>query len=73
MASGESVCEIAVSLPGTVLDSDPHNPAWRVAGRVIVRRRPRLGTSDEDQLLRQHCEPLAVRADYAVRDFLISL
>jgi len=59
MASWDTVCEIASSLPGAQLDG-PHAdaPAWRVNGKVIVRRNPRLDDTAEAE-----GEVIAIRPD----------
>src|SRR5262245_35101335 len=50
VANWDTVCEIASSLPGAQLDG-PHAeaPAWRVNGKVIVRRNLRLDDTAEGE------------------------
>jgi hypothetical protein len=52
MASWETVCAIARCLPGAELDTGTEeNAAWRVNGRVIARRNPRLDTPQVDEVI----------------------
>lgn len=61
-----TVCEIMATFPGAKLDEAAvSNPAWRVNGRVVVRRNPRLD-GDEDG------EVIAIRTDPAERAALMS-
>ena len=68
MASWDTVCEIASSLPGAQLDG-PHAeaPAWRVNGKVMVRRNPRLDDTAEGE-----DEVIAIRADEDERAALLA-
>ncbi len=67
MASWDTVCEIASSLPGAQLDG-PHAeaPAWRVNGKVIVRRNPRL-----DDTVESEGEVIAIRTEEDERAALL--
>jgi hypothetical protein len=67
MANWDTVCEIASSLAGAHLDG-PHAeaPAWRVNGKMIVRRNPRLdGTAEGED------EVIAIRTDHDERAALL--
>jgi hypothetical protein len=67
LANWDTVCEIASSLPGAQLDG-PHAeaPAWRVNGKVIVRRNPRLDDTAEGE-----DEVIAIRTDEDERAALL--
>ena len=67
MASWDTVCEIASSLPGAQLDGPrAEAPAWRVNGKVIVRRNPRLDDTAEGE-----DEVIAIRTDEDERAALL--
>ena len=52
MATWTTVSEIAGDLPGVVLDTgSADNPAFRVNGKVIIRRNPRLEGPAEDEVI----------------------
>ncbi len=52
MPDWETVCRLAAELPGAMLDSDDaHNPAWRVNGKVLIRRNPRLDEVTDDEVV----------------------
>ncbi len=64
----ETVCEIVAALPGTELDpADRDNPAWRVNGKVIVRRNPRLRVPGDEAMRRDRGEVVAVRTDLGLQ------
>jgi hypothetical protein len=72
MATWETVCEIVRALPGTELDTDRQGrPTWRVDGRPILRRFPRLGVRDEEALLGTRGEVLAIGAEPGLREALL--
>jgi hypothetical protein len=72
-ATWETVCAIAAALPGTELDPPPRdNPAWRVHGKVLVRRNPRLRIPEEEALRRERGEPIAVHLERDERDLLVA-
>ncbi len=72
MATWETVCEIVGSLPGGELDPpDRDNPAWRVNGKVIVRRNPRMRVADEEEVRRIRGELVAIRTDRGEREALL--
>ena len=65
MPTWETVCEIARVLPGAEFDTaDPDHAAWRVNGKVVVRRNPRLDRSAV-------AEVVAVRTTLEERDALL--
>ena len=73
MATWETVCEIVGALPATALDPDDRdNPAWRVDGKVLVRRNPRLRIPNEDALRRERGEVVAIRTERALREALLA-
>lgn len=52
MPDWDTVCRLAAELPGAMLDSDnAHNPAWRVNGKVLIRRNPRLDEVTDDEVV----------------------
>ncbi len=64
MATWETVCEIVSALPGAELDPPGReNPAWRVNGKVIVRRNPRLRVPGEEAIRRRRGELVTIRVD----------
>jgi uncharacterized protein len=71
VTSWDAVCEIVAQLPGTALDEGSDNPAWRVNGKVLVRRNPRLDVDDVAALRAARGEPIAIRADRGEREALL--
>jgi hypothetical protein len=67
----EEVCDIVRSLPGTELDTGDAHPAWRVNGKVLVRRNPRLRVPAEDAIRGARGEVVAVRVDPEERESLV--
>jgi hypothetical protein len=71
-ATWENVCEIVAQLPGTSLDTDRQGrPTWRVDGRPMLRRFPRLKVPNEDKLLAARGEVLALGAEPGLREALL--
>jgi hypothetical protein len=72
VATWETVCEIVAALPGTNLDSDRRGrPTWRVDGRPILRRFPRLRIPEEEALLAARGEVVAIGAEPGLREALV--
>jgi hypothetical protein len=72
VATWETVCEIVAALPGTELDPpERDNPAWRVNGKALVRRNPRLRIPGEDAVRRRRGELVAIRTDRGEREALL--
>jgi hypothetical protein len=72
MATWKTVCEIVAALPGTELDPPGRdNPAWRVNGKVLARRNPRLRVPDEEAIRRARGELVAIWIDRDEREFLV--
>ncbi len=73
MATWKMVCEIIRALPGTELDPpDQDAPAWRVNGKVLARRQPRLRVPEEEAMISRRGEVLAIRLfDRAEREALL--
>lgn len=66
MATWEKVCELVEALPGTELDTGRDNPAWRVNGKVLIRRNPRMRVPDEQAIRLRRGELIAIRAERGV-------
>jgi len=73
MATWKTVCDIMQALPGTDLDPpDQDAPAWRVNGKVIARRYPRLRVAGEDAMISRRGEVVAIRLfEQAERETLL--
>jgi hypothetical protein len=72
VATWETVCEIVGALPGAELDPPPASaPAWRVNGKVIARKEPRLRVPDEEAIRAARGELASVRVDRDERELLI--
>ena len=72
MATWATVCELVAALPGTELADDRQGrPTWRVDGRPILRRFPRLRVEGEEELVRAHGEVLAVGVEPGLREALL--
>ena len=71
MATWATVCKIVSALPGTELDVGSDHPAWRVNGKVLVRRNPGMRVPDEDTIRAERGELIAIRTDYGEREALI--
>jgi hypothetical protein len=72
VATWDTVCEIVAKLPGTNLDSDRRGrPTWRVDGRPILRRFPRLRVPEEEALLAARGEVVAIGAEPGLREALL--
>jgi hypothetical protein len=67
------VCEIVGGLPGTELDTGTEHPAWRLGGKVLVRRNPRLRVPGEEETRRSRGELVAIRTDYGEREELMRM
>jgi hypothetical protein len=68
MATWDDVCAIAAALPGAELDAVAEGAAWRLNGRVLLRRHPRL-----DGDTRTHRgEVIAIRTSPAEREALLA-
>jgi hypothetical protein len=73
MVRWETLCEIVGGLPGTELDTGTDHPAWRVNGKVLVRRNPRLRVPREDEIRRGRGELVAIRTDFDEREALMQM
>ncbi|MGB0093468.1 MAG: alpha/beta family hydrolase [Solirubrobacteraceae bacterium] len=71
MATWEKVCELVEALPGTELDTGRDNPAWRVNGKVLIRRNPRMRVPDEEAIRLRRGELIAIRAERGEREALL--
>ena len=72
MATWETVCGIVGALPGAELDPPSTSaPAWRVNGKVIARRNPRLRVPDEEAIRAARGELVSIRIDRDERELLI--
>jgi hypothetical protein len=72
VATWASVCEILGALPGTELDEGIPNPAWRVHGKVLARRNPRLRTPDEDEQRAANGELMSLWVEPDERELLMA-
>jgi hypothetical protein len=66
----DAVCEVAATLPETALDTGVENPAWRVRGKVFVRRNGRLRVPEEAALRAARGEFVAVYVDREEKELL---
>jgi hypothetical protein len=73
VVSWATLCEIVGALPGTELDTGTEHPAWRVSGKVLVRRNPRLRVPGEDEIRRDRGELVAIRTDFEEREALMRM
>jgi uncharacterized protein len=71
VANWDEVCEIVAALPGTELDTGSDNPAWRVNGKVLVRRNPRMRVPHEEEIRGRRGELIAIRTEPGERAALL--
>lgn len=71
MSTWEKVCEIAAALPEAELDSGSEHPAWRVDGKVLVRRNPRMRVPEEEAIRHRRGELIAIRTERGERAALL--
>ena len=71
MSTWEKVCEIAAALPEAELDAGGEHPAWRIDGKVLVRRNPQMRVPGEEAIRHRRGELIAIRTERGERAALL--